>query len=288
MQLLRLTPEHLSTAVSFIEQQQADPTTATAYFGQTAAEIAAAIAEFTPAHNALLAYDDNQSIGFLGIDSSAEIRRTWLYGPLVEVADWADCADTLYAEAQRGGLFANVRWEQELFVDVVNTHIAAFAARHGFTAGTAEASFRLETLNLLAPTDASIIPLATDLHPAFIALHESIFPRAYFTGAEILEQLGERNQVFSATEQGELAGYIYARVEPEADNGYIDFVGVTESARRRGIGRMLTIAAARWLFTLPDVKEVTLTVNAANAGAIALYQSLGFTQTQTLQPYRKI
>ena len=58
-------------------------------------------------------------------------------------------------------------------------------------------------------------------------------------------------------------------------------IAVTDSHRRRGIARMLVEELIRQI----DAYQLTLEVRASNAGAIALYDSLGFTQVGLRKNY---
>ena len=58
-------------------------------------------------------------------------------------------------------------------------------------------------------------------------------------------------------------------------------IAVADSHRRRGIARMLVEELIRQL----DAYQLTLEVRASNAGAIALYDSLGFTQVGLRKNY---
>jgi ribosomal protein S18 acetylase RimI-like enzyme len=291
MNIVRLNSQQLGEVVSFIVRLQADKTHQIAYFGDTAAEIAALIQTFEPPHNVLLAYEAGQLVGLLGIDTDAETGRAWLYGPMVDFADWATVADALYEEALRQDVMPPFVRDEELFVDVANTNIAAFAGRHRFIPGTPNASLRLERTAFSTESVVSDVEELTALHyQTFNQLHVMLFPGTYFSGRQIIDRLGVRDKVFIASipEMSDVpVAYIYARIEPEATEGYIDFLGVHEGFRRRGIGGRLISAAARWLFSFPDIEVVALTVHADNTAAIALYTGLGFTHTQTLQSFRK-
>lgn len=288
MHLRLMTVDDLDNAVEFVARLQADPTQMIAYFGTEANDIRHSLECFEPdwTRATQLAYDGECLVGLLGVDVSESIGRAWLYGPLVDGADWDKTADDLYASAQK--MMPDYVHQHELFVDVANLNVAGFAARHGFVPGTPEASLRFGREHLGQLPDEAAEMLSADQHAAFVELHDRIFPNTYYTGVEILKRLGERDRVFVETiSKNSLAGYIYVKVEPGATNGYIDFVGVAESTRRQGIGRRLVSAATHWLFTFPAVEEVTLTVNTGNSGAIALYKQLGFEHNQTLQVFRK-
>jgi len=306
MHLRLMTVDDLDNAVEFVARLQTDPAQMIAYFGTEPDDIRHTLHDFEPdwMQATPLIYDGERLVGLLGVDASEIHEKAWLHGPLVDTTDWAATADQLYAAAQK--TMPDYVREHELFVDVVNLNVAAFAARHGFVPGTPEASLRFGREHLGQLPDEAAETLNTDQHAAFVELHDRIFPNTYYTGAEILGRLGERDRVFvetltpdpSPSWRGEqdktlqsgghsLMGYIYVKVEPGATNGYIDFVGVAESSRRQGIGRRLVSAATQWLFTFQEVEEVTLTVNAGNDGAIALYKQLGFEHNQTLQVFRK-
>lgn len=288
MHLRLMTVDDLDNAVEFVARLQTDPAQMIAYFGTEPDDIRHTLHDFEPdwMQATPLIYDGERLVGLLGVDASEIHEKAWLHGPLVDTTDWAATADQLYAAAQK--TMPDYVREHELFVDVVNLNVAAFAARHGFVPGTPEASLRFGREHLGKLPDEAAEMLSADQHTAFVELHNRIFPNTYYTGAEILKRLGERDRVFVETiSKNSLAGYIYVKVEPGATNGYIDFVGVAESTRRQGIGRRLVSAATQWLFIFPEVEEVTLTVNAGNDGAIALYKQLGFEHKQTLQGFRK-
>ena len=82
-----------------------------------------------------------------------------------------------------------------------------------------------------------------------------------------------------AVEDGVVAGYVGSQtVLQEAD---MMNIAVGEGFRRRGIARMLVEELIRRL----DAYQLTLEVRASNAPAIALYESLGFTQVGLRKNY---
>ena len=44
---------------------------------------------------------DDQLVGVFGVDADPEIGRAWLFGPLIEHADWQSLADELYAASMK-------------------------------------------------------------------------------------------------------------------------------------------------------------------------------------------
>ena len=82
-----------------------------------------------------------------------------------------------------------------------------------------------------------------------------------------------------AVEDGVVAGYVGSQtVLQEVD---MMNIAVGEGFRRRGIARMLVEELIRRL----DAYQLTLEVRASNAPAIALYESLGFTQVGLRKNY---
>jgi ribosomal protein S18 acetylase RimI-like enzyme len=212
-----------------------------------------------------------------------------LYGPLVEDSRWDSIADALYQQALAQQIIPP-GYEQEVFVDVRHTRMAAFAQRHGFPARPLENHMKWERAHLarLPEVNAALVPYEPADADLFIALHDRLFPETYYRGAAILERLGEQDRLFiSRGADGTVNGYIYAKIDTDNREGYIDYIGVAESVRRQGLGRALVAHAMRWLLTDPQVESIALTVMGENAAAIALYQGLGYTLRQTLVPYRK-
>ena len=82
-----------------------------------------------------------------------------------------------------------------------------------------------------------------------------------------------------AVEDGVVAGYVGSQtVLQEAD---MMNIAVGDGFRRRGIAKMLVEELIRRL----DAYQLTLEVRASNAPAIALYESLGFTQVGLRKNY---
>ncbi len=288
MHIQPVKPDQLNEVAAFIALLQRDTAHHIAYFGLTAPDIAASIAEWDDdwAQQVFLAYDQDRLVGFIGVDISTESAKAWVYGPLVDHADWHTCADQLYAALEAQGILQAMK-TQELLGDAHNQRLAVFAGRHGFNTRFGAASLRLlrdqvSALPQLEPASR----LSGDQHDPFIGLHNTIFPDTYYSGRELLEQLDDQNQAFVIAEGGVLQGYIFARVDNGSD-GYIDFLGVREEARGRGLGARLIVTASRWLMSLPEVNEIALTVNADNDTAIRLYQRLSFEHLRTVEAYRK-
>ena len=288
MHIRKIAPNELDAVVDLIARLQPDEAHHIGYFGMNADDIRHYLFEFTHGceNSMVVALHREQLVGCLAIEWDAELRRAWLHGPCIDHVAWHILADKLYAGAQELGVLP-VGLEEELFGDVVNVQLGAFARRHHFRkmAGhQAVFCFRRAQLPTLPPLDANL--LEARHHDAFVALHEKTFPHTYYTGQQILEKLVEQNWVFVITQNDTLLGYVYAKIDTGGE-GYLDFVGVAEHARRQGIGRRLVVAATRWLLSYENVPQVTLTVSSTNRAAIELYLKIGYEHRWTLTTYRK-
>ncbi|HEV2722099.1 MAG TPA: GNAT family N-acetyltransferase [Thermoanaerobaculia bacterium] len=90
--------------------------------------------------------------------------------------------------------------------------------------------------------------------------------------------------VFVADDDGRIAGYVFAALEPlswkelRGPAGFIHDVAVVEEARRSGVATQLIGAAVAWLRE-HGAPRVILWSAAANAGAQQLFHRLGFRDT---------
>ena len=90
--------------------------------------------------------------------------------------------------------------------------------------------------------------------------------------------------IFVADDAGDVAGYVYAALEPlswkelRGPAGFIHDVAVREDVRRSGIATRLLEAAVAWLRE-HGAPRVLLWTAAPNAAAQALFRRLGFRDT---------
>jgi ribosomal protein S18 acetylase RimI-like enzyme len=282
-QISRMLADQVQAVAAFISRLQLDVAHYIAYFDTLEQAVAETIREWHLPDGALIAQQQDEIVGVLGVESNPQTGRVWLHGPLVDAPEWNAIADALYNEAHHM-IPASAR-EEELFADEANSRVAAFAARHGFTPSEPNVSLRFERRDIDDLPVASARELLPAEYPALEKLHNGIFPSAYYTGAQLIEQLSDRSKIFVLHQDDAPVGYVFAQVDGE--EGYIDFVGVAEDARRKGIGRQLVAFVTRWLFTFPEVRAVRLTVSANHTAALNLYRQLGYTHQRTLVAFRK-
>lgn len=282
--ITRLTNEHLLEAAAFVARLQAEPSRHIGYFGEEVGEIVDAIGEWTDPTNCLLLYETEHITGFIGVDyDTTDIKRAWIHGPLVE--NWDTHADLLYTTALEQLIPAEIT-SYELYGDAVNSNLAQLAERHGYKGLLGAALLSISRNQAVQLPEVQVDELSVEQYDVFKRLHDTIFPKTYYSGRQIIDLIDATHRVFVTTENDQLLGYLYATVHTETE-GYIDFLGVAESDRRRGIGKQLITAATHWLFTFDAIKTVALTVNDDNHAAIALYQQIGYTHARTLKAFRK-
>jgi ribosomal protein S18 acetylase RimI-like enzyme len=258
------------------------------YLDADPAQVAAALAglEAPPHESWVIAREDGRMVGALGFEADAELGRAWIYGPFVGHADWAAHADRLWAEVQTR-LPDGLR-EHELFCNIHNTNCIAFAKRHAFPLHGDALIFRFGRESLASLPDSEARELTSEYSAAFQALHDQVFPRTYYSGRQILERINEHRKLFAIVESGVLLGYAYAEIIPEFGEGNLEFIGVSEQARGRGVGGRLMAAALGWMFGFPSMSEIFLTTNTTNTAAIKLYRKVGFQLLHTMRAFRKV
>jgi ribosomal protein S18 acetylase RimI-like enzyme len=281
--------DRLEDLVRFVARFNGEGVHHIGFFGEGEADIRASLAEslIPPEEGFRLAYEGDQLVGVFGVDADPEIHRAWLFGPLIEHVDWHAIADKLYA-----GVLplipVNIQ-DYDLFCDIRNIHLEAFAARHGFplTSENAVMTMRREEYRPAAKRQTQIRAYQEDSFEEFETLHKTLFPNAYFTARQMVEKIDENHQLFFAMEEGRLLGYHFGKIEPESESGYVDFIGTDQAARGRGIGADLLVAGLDWMLSTPSTRKISLTVSAANAPARHLYEKFGFLTARIMRGYRK-
>lgn len=281
--------DHLEELIQFVTRLNSDGTHHIGFFGEGEADVRASLAEclVPTADGFMLAYENDQLVGVFGVDADSEINRAWLFGPLVEHNDWHTIADKLY-EQVLSLIPAGIR-DYDLFCDEQNIHMQEFATRHGFPLRSENAVMTLmrEKYTPTAKNKSKIIPYDESFFNPHEQLHKTIFPNAYFTARQMVEKINETHQLFLAMENENPLGYHFCKIEPEAESGYVDFIGTDESSRGRGIGADLLAVGINWMLSVPSTKKISLTVNADNVPARGLYEKFGFVTERVMRGYRK-
>ena len=281
--------DRIDELVHFVARLNSDGTHHIGFFGEGEADVRSSLAEclIPPSDGFMLAYDDDQLVGIFGVDADPEVNKAWLYGPLVEHADWHTIADQLYASVLPL-IPANIR-DRILFCDVRNIHMEEFATRHGFPL-QAENTILTLTRDHYKPSarmKTQVREYQESFFEQFDELHKVLFPNGSYNANQMAKKINDTHQVFIAAEDEKLLGYIFCKIDPEAESGYVDFIGTDKSARVCGIGADLLVAGLDWMLSAPTTRKVNLTVNADNIVARNLYEKFGFITERIMRGYRK-
>lgn len=289
MRIAALQSDELEEVAYFVASLNTQPAHNISYFGTQADEILASLQEFTPppTKSVLILRNGESIAGMFGFDADEDKRRAWLYGPLVaDETRWDEFAGMLY-HALLPRIPAAIT-DFEMVFDTRNHRAQHFASAQGFAQASEDVVLRFTR----ADSDSASMsddgtPLRESDYVGFTALHDRLFPRTYYSGQEIIKRLDEHSRVFVIHDAHELVGYVYAQVQPDFGEGYIDFIGVAEHARGVGFGTRLLQQAMRWVFSFDEVQEISLTVGAANQAAVRLYRKAGFTEERRIIAFRK-
>ena len=86
---------------------------------------------------------------------------------------------------------------------------------------------------------------------------------------------GHADEVRVATADGRPVGYVTCHLREAGTTGEIGLVGVDETVRGRGVGRLVVDDAVAW-FSRQSVQSIIVATQARNVGAQRLYQACGF------------
>ncbi|WP_175631799.1 GNAT family N-acetyltransferase [Virgibacillus siamensis] len=227
--------------------------------------------------------ENGEMIGFIGADTYDDVAEVW--GPFAAPGNDLHLALMMWDKLFRK-LPESVK-KVVLFPNVENRFVYEFAQTLDFELKTNQYILKLSQHQLKDFEDESLSELGETDFDGFIAMHDAAFPETYYSGKEIIARHNEIQKVFILKEADRLAGYVYVEADPDHAEGSIEFIAVDPMIRGKGYGKRLLSAAVRWLFTFDSISEIDLCVAADNAGAIGLYQSIGFYVENELHFFRK-
>jgi len=116
---------------------------------------------------------------------------------------------------------------------------------------------------------------------AVLPLHERLFPRSYLPGDALASGLDDGARcLFVVDDETGPAGYVVVQQPPHEQEGYVDYLGVDERARGRGLGRALLDAAVHWALRERGLPSISLTVRQDRAPALGLYRAAAFEEIE--------
>lgn len=264
---------------------QARPERHVAYFGLDATTIAAEMTAEDDDWTAVsaVAERDGDLVGWLIGSVDEEMGRVWWFGPFVGGADteWSQPMAALHEFAC--GLLPTAVTGQEWAPDARYRLLIDWALAMGFTRDTGSTVLTLD--DELAPPTIGYRHVSADDVETVGRLHDELFAGTHTSGSKLVSGGDDDHFRLVVEIDGTVAGYVAVERQPDG-GGYIDYLGVEPSLRRRGLGAEL-VRAGVTVLRANGCDRCHLTVREDNDGARALYTALGFTEERTIAPLRK-
>ncbi|MGH3879532.1 MAG: GNAT family N-acetyltransferase [Actinophytocola sp.] len=305
------TPADLEEAIELIARLQADPAHLIAYHGDTADEVAEELAALRPdwASGAAVALDRHgRPRGVLSVEADPEQHRAYLYGPYVDVPAnhpaagqlWQATADALFDLAARLPRMAGVT-RLDLFGHRENRLLADFAARHDVTSHSTTRLFTATDAELRAllvraadeapPAADRVSPLPADpaVRTAVARLHDRCFPNAPTSGGQLVAAGSEYTVVVLRGGEDGAGGLLgYAAGYAQAEEYYVDVVGVDPGYRSLGAGRLLVRRLLAELAAGAGARNrAAAIIRLGNDASERMFTALGFSLAMELVSYSK-
>ena len=221
-------------------------------------------------------------VGVAGAEYDLQLGRAWLRGPLVAPGENFNSVGGPLLDALIARLPPTLA-RHDAFVSADCAEALDFYRARRFAADAGHDEFTLSV-----PMAARALPRGVQIEPpdaawrdAIALLHEAEFPGAYVIADALFLPPAPDRFTRIALVDGIAAGYVHAHYDAQWREGYVDFLAVASTARRRGVGRALLQAAVDWSFEQRGARAVTLTVRADRAEARALYLAAGFVRVRT-------
>ncbi|GAB3469956.1 GNAT family N-acetyltransferase [Actinophytocola sediminis] len=299
------SPADLPGVIELIARLQLDSAHNIAFHGESPAEVADELANLGGdwADLAVVAADENGRLrGVLSVEVVHDGTRVFLHGPYVDVPAkhpaagqlWQRTADDLFAAASALPAMTAVT-TVDLLGHRDNRLLADFAVRHDIPAGKTVRVFTLAGAGLRSlvggAADAPprkqdrvvVLPADPAVHTAVAGLHDRLFPNAPTPGTGLVSGAAGHTVVVLLGEGllGYAAGYL------QAEEYYVDAVGVDQEMRGIGIGRLLVRRLLTELAAKAARERASATIDLGNDASERLFTALGFGCRTELVNYRR-
>lgn len=229
-----------------------------------------------------------ETLGVIGCEIDRPARRAWVRGPWALPAASAQGLETLLLGTLERALPDIERLDS--FPSEDDEGLVALYRDNGYRQMAVHRVMQaaLGEHALLASTAGPhIAPAQPEDLPQWLGLHHDLFPGSYLSDDEIAAAIGEDARlVLTARLDDRAAGYLIAQDDAAMDELYVDFLGVSPTARGRGLGRALLQHAMHW-GARRGRRRAALTVRQDRAGALSLYRQCGFEQVHAGIHWRK-
>ena len=179
-------------------------------------------------------------IGALGAEFDSEQRRAWLWGPFAEHDEMNSEAWLALCIQMHEQLMTALPFEPErldAFIEEPFKVGARFYRACGYShAETNYVFVAVRPPEIVAPPQ-SVFLLTPEFEDGFSKLFDTVFPDTFYTGLQVVDRIGEHEQVFICAKEGSVQGFCHVSINEAANEGYIEFVGVDGQQQGRGIGK---------------------------------------------------
>lgn len=222
----------------------------------------------------VLAESEEQIIGCLGCEFEVGIGRGWMRGPFLTLPDWGQIPAAMLRELH--SILPPEIHRLDSFLNEKNQRGHQFYLENGFKQMALAHVYMAEKETYEPIPENVCFNLSEAQTDSFVALHNYAFPETFIDGKNIVQKIDGQHQVFVHTLEETVDGYVYVSIDPDAQEGYIEFLAVQPAQRGKGIGLQLLNCALGWCYFDKEVARVALTVDGKLDNARALYKRAGF------------
>ncbi len=277
MSIVLESPRNSRELAVFLAEMNAKPSQHIGYCGESKEGIYdTLISDFSDlelANSFLVAYQDEEIIGAIGLDIDLEDRSAEVWGPFARKGH-EELVNELWEKVT--SLSSSQVDQYNLFFNAENMFAKEFATSQGGQLQGHHKVLVAKKSEWIEIVDEGIVEYISSYEHDFKTLHGQEFPSTYYSAQTIFERVSELNKLFISTSGEEMTGYVYIEAEPKHGEGSVEYIAVSKRFRKQGIGKKLLTFAINELFAYEEIEEITLSVNTKDESAIKLYQAVGF------------
>jgi len=231
----------------------------------------------------LVAYNEEEIIGAIGLDIDLEDEYADVWGPF-STNNNIDVAQKLWDEILLNAP-ADIK-ANDFFINKQNIFAKEFLEKNNAKHSGTDFILSITREEYLGENTGEAIKFEDAFQKSFEKLHSFAFPKTYYTPTEILSRIDDHNVLFLIKDgETKIKGYVYIETKPEHNEANIEYIAVYPEYRGEGIGKKLINDAMNYIFSFPTIKEVDICVASNNDTAINLYKSSGFKEKYILDSY---
>jgi hypothetical protein len=182
----------------------------------------------------IMALLDGKLKGAMGSEYDRDLGRGWLHGPHVALENWGALAGELFRRLL-AELPEYIR-QLDAYLNIENSRGRRFYSEKGFKErDNYNYDFWLIPDDRVVSIGGGGKLLKKEQEPSFKLLYEALFPEAYYSAERIVQMMGRSHQVLVEAEGETVLGFAVVSVEGDDSVGELQFFGVREESRGRGV-----------------------------------------------------